>query len=162
MARIRVRFVAALTCSLVLLLVMAGTASAHPRPASSAPNSCFWSVVASNTQNITVNGSNIGTYQAAILQNTCQSTTHAVDGEMYLTGGGCTSGRLQVSWTVNSVKQTGGDISTSSIGPSGCSTQELLWQSSNYTGSGVTICATTFATYAGNALSPSANVCKSF
>ena len=156
------RLLVALTCSILMMLLASGIASAHGRTKGLIPNSCFWNVVASNTQNIVINGSTIGTYAAAILQNSCQSTSHAVDGDMHLTGGGCSKGRLQVSWTVNGTPQTGGDISTGSIGPSGCSTTELFWQSSTFTGAGATICVTTFAIYSGNPLSPNAHVCKSF
>lgn len=171
---IRLRHKTGMSLALVLAVLLGGLAApigvfAKPIDGTSqhlakhtSPNSCFWNVVASNKQNIVVNGANVGFYEAAILHNSCQSTTHAVDGEEVVTGGGCTSGRLQVAWWTNNTPQSGGDLSSSNIGPTNCSTTELFWQSGNYVGSGVNICVTAYAWYAGNPLSPNANVCKQF
>lgn len=148
----------ALAVALIAAVAVQQPAFAHGNP--KPKPSCFYYTLVSNTQNIVINGSTIGTYEADIQYNSCQSSDHRAYGAMHVTGGGCASGSINTWWTVNGTEISSGSPSISSIGPNSCSTNYLSWQSSSYIGTGYNICVYTQATYSGNALSPQASICK--
>ena len=134
-------------------------ASAKGRPTS--PRSCFYYTLASDTHNIVENGTTVGTYEADILYNSCQHTDHRAYGAMHLTAGACTSGTVDITWFANGVRQDGNSNSSSSIGPTNCSTTYISWESSSLIGSGYYICVDNVATRTGVQEKPTAIVCRS-
>jgi hypothetical protein len=109
-ARRMIRVIPAVVLALLLLAVQAvGAAPAHAAstPQHVIPNTCFWPADASYSNNITLNGTVVGNYEALVEHDTCNTSLHR--GEALITfsssKAGCNNGTFHFEFDKNGSTQ---------------------------------------------------------
>jgi hypothetical protein len=100
-----IRVMPAIVLALALAFQVVGVASAHAasRPRQVSPNTCIWVPDVTTSHNITLNGTVVGFYRAAVQHDSCNTGLHRGEAQITLTASnsGCNTGIFHFEFDVN-------------------------------------------------------------